>query len=582
MGHDIEISSTLQRWARLAGYTLTPGPVTDDGRAIFYNSGGEVRYFVGLRSDGWFTVTESDRMSAEYFVLAARTLDVIEKYFFGVFGSTWRGIRGLPDVRLPASADDIGDGFTLADVEFDGRQCRGLVDPAGGVVAISSGDAFSGTWELAPLWLYLKASADEIMRSFEDPAGRPLFAEDGERGFLAGVAQAFEDAGGSSLASGFTIVDDAPGDPDVARRDEQIRAQASTMLDPVAQELAYLGPPGWQQYRAAFALTVRAGVAQLEFTTPDGVQPSRIPEPIVEMVRRQREFTARMSAGPWWRLIMTVTSQGRMSVSYDYGDEPFPADQLQPAQNYRDDIAAFPRPRLPVWLAGYLAGPTAQGRTPQQAAEAAAADETAGRIATKTDDIEPLQDTWTRWAVLAAVHVGARSAWGPRIFPGLAWYESDARSGSTLYVLPGDRAVLSGGRWDSRLLADAYENRRPLPDLYAGAPAWVNDSVLNTRNQNGLLSFCYWHFDRQWYRGAADTFDELDAPLPPIWTPQETVMAMLDFTGPDTQNACHELLHAAAGHSATRRHLAAVFSNVADADLDAAFNQLSLAGLTTS
>lgn len=584
MANGTDISAALQGWAQLAGYTLTPGRVTDDGRAIFYNEGGEVRYFIESRSDTWFVVTESDRMGQEYLVLAARSLDVVEKYFFGVFGSTVRSRRGLPEVRLPSSADDVGDGFTLDDLEFDGRRCRGLIDPAGRVVAVSSGDTLSGTWELAPLWLYLTAADDEIMQSFQDPAGRPLFdtAPGDEHRFMSEFARAFDNAGGSSVASGFTVVTEPPGDPEVARRDEQIRAQASTMLDTVARQLADLGPRDWQQFRAVFALTVRAAIAELEFATPQGIQAVRIPRQIVEIVRRQRELTAQMSAGPWWRLIMTVTSQGRLSVSYDYGDEPFPDEQVQPAQNYRDDIAAYPRPELPVWLAGYLAGPAAQGRTPRQAADAAAADEAAGRNATKTDDIEPLPDMWTRWAVLAAVYAGACSQWGPRISPGVAWYESDARSGSTLYVLPGERAVLSGGRWNSPLLVDPYRNNRPLPDLYAGAPAWVNDSVLNTRNQNGLLTFCYWHFDGQWWRGSVDTFDELDEPLPPIWTPQQTVTAMLDLLGAGVEHPCHELLTAAAARSVTGRHVAAIFANDERLDIAAALNQLSLAGLTTA
>ena len=48
-----------------------------------------------------------------------------------------------------------------------------------------------------------------------------------------------------------------------------------------------------------------------------------------------------------------------------------------------------------------------------------------------------------------------------------AGIESDRRSGSTLYVLPGDRAVLSGGKWNSELLEAAYNGGAPLPDLYS-------------------------------------------------------------------------------------------------------------------
>lgn len=401
-------------------------------------------------------------------------------------------------------------------------------------------------------------------------------------GFMGQLADAFgaASAGRKPAAAGFTLVEDnAAGGGRAAARDEQIGAQASALLDPVAQELARLGPPGWQEFTAVFALTVRAGSAVCWFTTADGPQPVAVPEAVMARVREQRQVSAQMSAGPWWRLIMTVTVVGQLEIRYDYGDQPFPDEQLQPAENYRADIDTYPRPGLPVWLAGYLAGPAAQGRSPAQAAAAVVADQTSGRRPSDTEDIEPLAETWARWAVLAAVYVGARSQWGPRITAGMAWFESDTRSGSTLYVLPGDRAVLSGGRWNSPLLVAAYQQGQALPELYAGAPDWVNDTVLNTRNRNGLLSFCYWWSDGRWWRGGTDTFDELDEPMPVIWTPEETIAAMTAVTGPEAEDACRRLVATATGHAASRTDLAAVFAAYRDADIDTAYNQLSLAGL---
>ena len=542
----IEISDELREWAYRAGYETTPASETGDQRAILWNRGGEVRYFVGVDYGDWVVVTESDQMSEERFYLASRSLQVIERHFFGRFGELIRRRLDLAELDLPDSEQEVRGDLSITTVDFAGRERRALVDSAGQVIATSSGDSLTAVWRLAELSAYLTATVPEIKQSFEDPGGRPLFTvvqdsdsdepfevpADAGQDFMSQFEHEFAAAGGSTVAQGFSVVDDAARDPEAARRDEQIRAQASTMLDRPAQELAYLGPSGWREYRAVFALTVRGGAAQLEFGTQDGGwQPARVPGPIVEMVRRQREFTAQMSAGPWWRLIMTVTNQGLLSVSYDYGDEPFPDDQLQPPQNYRDDI-------------------------------------------------EPLPDTWTRWAVLAAAYAGARSPWGPRITPGLAWYESDARSGSTLFVLPGNRAVLSGGLWNSGLLVAAYQQRQPLPDLYAGAPAWVNDSTLNTRNQNGLLTFCYWWSDNTWWRGATNTFDELDDPIPEIWTPQETVAAMTAVVGSSAEKACHELVVAGAAHQVTREHLAAALAEVPDPDVEAAYNQLVIAGLT--
>ncbi|OBK21560.1 hypothetical protein A5634_09985 [Mycobacterium asiaticum] len=408
-------------------------------------------------------------------------------------------------------------------------------------------------------------------------------ADQDSAAFMAEFAEASNHAEAQrpSVARGFTLIEHTPPrDPQAARRDEQIGEQAAAMLEPIAQQLALLGPAGWREFTAVFALTVRAGTAECAFATERGLQPVTVPRSVLDLVRAQREVSAQMSAGPWWRMMLAVTNQGQLSAEYDYGGQPFPDGQLQPADHYRDDIATYPRPHLPIWLAGYLAGPAAQGRTPSQASAAARADQAAGRSATETDDVEPLPDTWTRWAVLSAVYTGARSAWGPRIGPGLAWYESDARSGSTLYVLPGDRAVLSGGRWNSPLLAAAYQHGQPLPDLYSGAPAWVNDSVLNTRNQNGLLSFCFWWERGRWWRGATNTFDELDDPIPAIWTPDETVDAMVKIVGSGLETACQQLLAAAAGHSVSGDDLRAVFAQFADPDLDTGLHQLNLAGLT--
>lgn len=399
---------------------------------------------------------------------------------------------------------------------------------------------------------------------------------------LADLADAFNQASANQPAAiGFTVVEDAPKpEPATAHRDQQLADQAAAMLDPVAQQLAALGPPEWSELSAVFALTVRAGSADCAFATRGGWQPVTVPRSVMELVRAQREVSAQMSAGPWWRLLLTVTREGRLRADYDYADQPFPDGQLQPAQNYRDDIAAYPRQRLPVWLAGYLAGPAAQGRPSTQALATASSDETVGRRPVETEDIEPLPDTWARWAVLAAVYAGARSQWGPRIYPDMAWYESDARSGSTLHLLPGDRAVLSGGRWNSDLLSAAYQRHDALPDLYCGAPAWVDDAVLNTRNQNGLLSFCYWWDQGRWWRGATDTFDELDEPLPVIWTPEETVDAMTAVVGSGTQDACRQLLAAADSHRVTPDDVVAVFARFGNPDPAAAFEQLNLAGLT--
>jgi hypothetical protein len=380
--------------------------------------------------------------------------------------------------------------------------------------------------------------------------------------------------------------DDSPPQADTGgqhtlnlNNENPIAADATRKLDPVAKHLAQLGPPGWERFSAAFAFTVSAEVAQLRFWFGDQTGLVPVPVSIAQLVREHREVAAAMPAGPWWRLLLTGTNGGAISADYDYGDEPFPDDQLLAAEHYRNDIDAYPRNRVPVWLAGYIAGPAAQGRDPKHAAGAAAADNAAGRTATTAEGVPALPDMWSRWAVISAAYVGIKSEWGPRIFPGYAWYESDRRSGSTLYPLPGERAVLSGGKWNSALLEAAYNGGQPLPDLYTGAPTWVNDTVLNGRIRNGLLSFCSWSTDGHWYRGTTDTVGDLDEPLPPVWTADTTVQAMISQTGPATEDQCRNLLAASANRIATNDDVAAIFVNHPDADIPAAINQLTMAGV---
>jgi len=398
-----------------------------------------------------------------------------------------------------------------------------------------------------------------------------------ESEFMAEFERQFRDAAGEGAQgfASFTAVDTPPEVGDESTTAEE----ASRLIDPIVQQLAQLGPAGWEEFTAVFAFTVSSQIAQLQFFSDDREGLVPVPQSIAELVRRQREVAAQMPAGPWWRLLLTVTNRGEATVDYDYGDEPFPDDQLVLPEHYRNDLEAYPRDHIPVWLAGYIAGSSLQGRDPQQASVAVADDAASGRAATATQEVPALHDLWARWAVLSAAHIGIRSEWGPRILPGYAWHESDRRCGSTLYMLPGDRAVLSGGKWDSELLQAAYNEGQPLPDLYSGAPAWVNDTVLNTRNRNGLLTFCFWWANGEWFRGATDTSGELDISIPPIRTDEETIRAMVSQTGPGTEDQCRALLRAAVNGDATRDDVAAIFVARSDADIDTAANQLSLAGL---
>lgn len=360
--------------------------------------------------------------------------------------------------------------------------------------------------------------------------------------------------------------------------DQRIATDAGRLIEPIVQELAALGPARWDSFTATFAIAGPAEVAELVFSHGSDSAPTQVPREVMGLVREHRAISGRMSAGPWWRMRLDVDSRGRVSQQFDYGDEPFPVDQLLRPQDYRADLDAIPRRRVPVWLAGYIEGAAAQGRSPDSATAAARADAESGISGVPTNDIVPPEEAWSRWAVLAAVRSGLRLRTGAWIEPAAASFENGAGSGSTLCVLPRERAVLSGGRWNSPLLDAAYNGTGALPQLYAGAPDWVTDSVLNTRSQRGALSFCYWWFDGQWYRGGTDTFDELDDPLPAIWTDGETVDAIVADVGAERREQAASLVAAAHARAATRSELAAVLSG-ADTDIDAAYNQLSLAGI---
>ncbi len=495
----------------------------------------------------------------------------------------WIRSRGLDYPTEGLAADRFDSGWSVyAPVDVDESDPMAFLDIPVGRSTFLVGD--SGRIEEVSSSIPPQQARDQFSADERTTAPAPGLAD--EAAFMAEFEKQFNAAAGDGPAAiaDFTVVDPPQPESDsgggaAGVGDEAVAEEASRLLEPIAQQLASLGPAGWEEYTAEFAFTVSSQIAQLQFYAADRAGLVPVPQSIAELVKRQREVSARMTAGPWWRLLLNVTNRGEMAVNYDYGDEPFPEDQLVTPEYYRDDLEAYPRGHLPVWLAAYVAGPEAQGRDARTAAQAAAADSAAGRTSVVAEEIPPLPELLARWATLSAAYAGAGSEWGPRIFPGYAWFESDRRSGATLYLLPGDRAVLSGGKWNSPLLDAAYNGGKPLPDLYTGAPAWVNDSVLNTRNRNGLLTFCFWWANGRWYRGGSDTSGELESALPAIWSPDATAAAMAAQTGATAPDQCRAVLAAVTRGSASFDDVSRLFSNLPEAELDVAANQLSLAGL---
>ncbi|MFC8042851.1 hypothetical protein [Nocardia sp. NPDC057353] len=363
-----------------------------------------------------------------------------------------------------------------------------------------------------------------------------------------------------------------------------IERQATDLAHETARELAVAGPEGWRRLEAFFALTVAGGVSYVLYHLDDDLVARLEPTAeIVDMVRRQREVAAGIGDGPWWRMVLRLDVAGTLEVDYDYGDEPFPEDQLLVPEAYLADLEAYPRERLPVWLAAYLGHGDRQWRSPAEADERARADRAVGRAAVRsTDDFPALPVLWSRWAAIAAAFVAVGSAWGPRVLPALGVFEGASRGGATLYVLPGGRAVLSGGVWNAPELDAAYNDGTPLPELYAGAPAWVAGQVLNPRAARGTLSFCYWWERGSWFRGESPTADRLTAAVPGVWSAQSTADVICGVLGPDPSDrqraAAADLVAAAESGVASRDTLTALFTDPAD-DIAGALYQLSLAGL---
>nr|WP_232851243.1 hypothetical protein [Nocardia acididurans] len=367
-----------------------------------------------------------------------------------------------------------------------------------------------------------------------------------------------------------------PQEPDAAEN-------ARNLAHRIAEELVELGPRGWAQVRASFSLTVTGQLARVVFTDPEQRQAQVHPTPHIHaLVAEHRVLSAELGDGPWWRLELELTSGGELEVAHDYGDEPFPDDQLFAPQDYLADLAVYPRAALPVWLAAYIHHGNRQVRTPQQAAVQARADRESGLAPMLSEgDFPDFPLLWARWAVIAAAFVAIGSEWGPRVLPAFGWFEGSRRSGSTLYCLPGDRAVLSGGVWNAPELDAAYNGSADLPRLYAGAPEWVATPVLNARAGGGQLTFCYWWEDGRWYRGESPSSGELAAAVPGMWTAGTVadVIAGLVAETPSSAllSTIEAFVEAAERGAVDHGLLAEVFGGTAD--LDGAAYQLSLAGV---
>ncbi|MEU7634457.1 hypothetical protein AB0C34_31580, partial [Nocardia sp. NPDC049220] len=319
-----------------------------------------------------------------------------------------------------------------------------------------------------------------------------------------------------------------------------------------------------------------AEIGHVEFFCDNEQLVTTAPDIVMSLARAHRAQSAVGTNGPWWRLRIVVTDTGATEIDEDHGTQPFPEPYLFAPQAYTADLETYPRERLPVWLAAYVRHDERQSRPPAQAVRHARENRTARRA---DDQITEFPVLWARWATLAAAFVAVNSLWGPRILPSLGRFEGGAGNGSTLYILPGERAVLSGGVWEAPELDAVYNRGGPMPDYYAGAPDWVADSVLDSRAQAGLLSFCYWWENGHWYRGQSPDVTRFAAAVPAVWSADavvDTVARLMPRQ--DSRGAAEALVGAAENNRVTSDLLAPLF-DPAVCDVDSAFHQLSLAGV---
>ncbi|MCU1643821.1 MAG: hypothetical protein JWN03_4096 [Nocardia sp.] len=357
---------------------------------------------------------------------------------------------------------------------------------------------------------------------------------------------------------------------------------AEALVARLVRELTETAPPQWRSVDAEFMTAAGLVRGRLFYEVGERLQPIEPSAAVCSLIRHLRAVSATPQHRPWWNLRLRLAANGDFDIDYDYGEEPF--EDLLPPEVYLADLQEFPRDRLPVWMAAYLGHGDKQLRVPSAAALQARADRVANVWPVLAENEFPdLPVMWARWATVAAAFTAVRSEHGPRVLPSLGWFESPGRCGSTLYLLPGGKAVLSGGVWNAPELDAAYNDDAVMPNYYAGAPDWIANPVLNPRVRSGLLSFCYWWEAGRWYRGESPPAVGCAPAMPEVWTAESAaaiIAGLIDeHADQELHHAAAELVNAAEQRDMTRERLAAVFGSSDRSDIDGALYQLGLAGL---
>lgn len=340
--------------------------------------------------------------------------------------------------------------------------------------------------------------------------------------------------------------------------------------------LVRVAPDGWQQMTGILAMAADARTARIVAERGDVAVEVTPDAALWELLARHRDLARSPGRGPWLRLSVRGRDGVVSALELDYGDEPFDTAFVFLPEVYREECRRDPSVRLPWWLAAHAFHADRQLRSAETAAAAARSDDAAGVRPTPLDVLDHLDAVWARWAALSAAFVVMTDPWGPRTRPGNAVFQGAAHGGSTMALMPGGRAVLSGGvAADPRLLATHLDDA-PTPQLYRGAPAWVTDAVLNPRAGTGLLSFCFWFDGERWWRGDAPAPAEYASALPAVWSDDTATTVIAQLTG--RPQAAADFVRSCVAGSAARVTLSNLAPDADTAVLDRAALQLDMAG----
>ncbi|MGH3638624.1 MAG: Imm61 family immunity protein [Mycobacterium sp.] len=172
MSDSAELSVELLDWARRAGYTLTAAD-REGVLTLWSDPGGEVRYYLRRREDGWYLLTRSSRDSDEQFVLAAVSREILERFLYGVFGTVIRDDHKLPFLQKPWNPADVASGYSLSEMSEGGYRTLSRMDS--GPVAVAREKTIS-LMNLVPLSHFLKLSISELEASYLSDSGGPLLS----------------------------------------------------------------------------------------------------------------------------------------------------------------------------------------------------------------------------------------------------------------------------------------------------------------------------------------------------------------------------------------------------------------------